>query len=179
MKRLWVKMTQAFGHRFISGYGEKDEGVWLEGLGDLTVYDIARGFKQMLRDLENIEMGQTIWPPNVMEFRAYCLGSTKMPSAGVSFNEVKGSWYVSQLFCTHPAGYQAALWVGYDRLSQSGYAAFDDYKKVYDLLCRAVRGGLEMLPILYGVWGPDMQKKALTDFSAHRIKEAIIDLALQ
>jgi len=67
IETLWVKMAMIYGHKWVSGYGESDDGTWLRGLQDLTPGALAKGLEACLHRLD-------IWPPTLPEFRLLCLG---------------------------------------------------------------------------------------------------------
>ena len=59
-----------FGHRWISNFGEKDDGTWLEGLRGLTPKDLANGLRKTINANEE-------WPPSLPIFRNHCLDVTE------------------------------------------------------------------------------------------------------
>lgn len=66
MRKFWVLMTDAFGHRWVSQHGETDAGgTWARGLAGLTGQDIARGMARVVASGAE-------WPPGLPEFRALC-----------------------------------------------------------------------------------------------------------
>lgn len=64
--RLWERMAKIYGHRWVSSYGELDDGSWLSGLADVTPEQIGVG-------LEKLRISASAWPPSLPEFRAMCL----------------------------------------------------------------------------------------------------------
>ena len=62
---LWVRLTEIYGHKFISSHGEADSGTWLKGLSDKEPEDIARGLAACLQR-------EDAWPPSLPEFRELC-----------------------------------------------------------------------------------------------------------
>lgn len=67
--RLWIRMARMFGHKWISAYGETDDGTWLKGLSDLTPEQIAHGIGECLKQRDP-------WPPTLPEFRAMAKPNT-------------------------------------------------------------------------------------------------------
>lgn len=69
IRRLWERMTEIYGHRWTSAYGEdagKGAGVtWAKGLAGLSVEQIATGVDAAVSSTEG-------WPPTLPEFRAMC-----------------------------------------------------------------------------------------------------------
>lgn len=72
--RLWQRMTQLWGHRHLSAWGQCADAngnltdtaeLWLQGLGRFTLPEIADGVTEM------VEKGQE-WPPTLPEFMAMC-----------------------------------------------------------------------------------------------------------
>ena len=67
IESLWIKMTSTYGHRWVSSYGEKDDGTWLAGLRGISKEQIASGYIRL------VESGEE-WPPSLPEFRRLCFG---------------------------------------------------------------------------------------------------------
>jgi len=74
INRLWERMTQLWGHRHQSAWGQSVDAnghltdtaqLWLQGLGRFTLREIADGVTEM------VEKGQE-WPPTLPEFMAMC-----------------------------------------------------------------------------------------------------------
>ena len=72
--RLWERMTQLYGHRFLSAWGPSvnDNGtitetadLWLQGLGKYSMEEIKIGITKL------IEKGME-WPPTLPEFMHLC-----------------------------------------------------------------------------------------------------------
>lgn len=63
--RLWERMAKIYGHKWVSSYGEADDGSWLTGLHDVAVEQIAVG-------LEKCRVSSDPWPPTLPQFRALC-----------------------------------------------------------------------------------------------------------
>lgn len=65
--RLWLRMTEAFGHKWTSSFGERPTKTWTDGLNDMTVADLKRG-------LVSLKMWQedSGWPPTLLQFRELC-----------------------------------------------------------------------------------------------------------
>lgn len=63
---LWIRMTEIYGHKWSSSYGETDtHHTWARALIDISPEEMKRGFYTCLRN------GQP-WPPSAPEFRAMC-----------------------------------------------------------------------------------------------------------
>jgi len=74
INRLWERMTQLWGHRHQSAWGQSVDAngnltdtadLWLQGLGRYTLDQIGNGVNKM------VEKGQE-WPPTLPEFMAMC-----------------------------------------------------------------------------------------------------------
>jgi len=86
MARLWVLMTEMYGHKWASTYGQSDSGTWGKVLGDVTGKQIANGMQALARRTGD----QAAWPPSAPEFRDLCLagGDTLgIPSPERAWNE--------------------------------------------------------------------------------------------
>jgi len=66
IERLWNRMTQLYGHKWTSSYGEFDQDdTWAMGLADLSLDQIKTGFVACLDSDEE-------WPPTLPQFRQLC-----------------------------------------------------------------------------------------------------------
>ena len=72
MDRLWLRMAEIYGHRWVSSYGVTPNDTWANALGGFDMDAIKRGLDKMLE--ANIE-----WPPTLTEFIAHCKPSAKAP----------------------------------------------------------------------------------------------------
>jgi hypothetical protein len=61
MDRFWLRMTHMYGHKWVSSYGEEDDGTWRKGLSLLTPEQIGHGITECLKREE-------AWPPTLPEF---------------------------------------------------------------------------------------------------------------
>ncbi len=77
---LWERMAKIYGHKWVSSYGEMDDGTWLTGLGDVTPEQVGAG-------LEKCRTSAEPWPPTLPEFRAMCLPAKRLTAA---HNEASG-----------------------------------------------------------------------------------------
>ncbi len=141
---LWVNLTKAFGYKFLRNFGEKDNGIWLEALKDLSREDLEYGFKRAIKTTTDEEREKyEAWPPNVKEFRLYCERRLKdfgLPEPHAAFEEAQNNNYMGNPFWSHPLVKMAAK-----QLNKSDhYVVSTDYpvfRKIYDFLCqRFMRG---------------------------------------
>ena len=66
IERLWNRMTQLYGHKWTSSYGEFDQDdTWAMGLADLSLDQIKTGFVSCLDSDEE-------WPLTLPQFRQLC-----------------------------------------------------------------------------------------------------------
>jgi len=79
MVRLWQRMGEIYGHKWVSGYGEaltsagdlsQTAETWLIGLSGVTGEQFASGLEICVKSGE-------AWPPTLPEFREMCLGKKK------------------------------------------------------------------------------------------------------
>lgn len=86
MARLWVLMTEMYGHKWVSTHGESDSGTWGKVLYDVNGQQIAQGMQACAcRVGEN-----AAWPPSAPEFREMCLAATSslgIPTADRAWSE--------------------------------------------------------------------------------------------
>lgn len=68
--RLWLRMAKIYGHRWVSSFGESDDGTWLAGLYGITPAQIGAGLTACLK--RKPRDGSEDWPPTLSEFRAMC-----------------------------------------------------------------------------------------------------------
>ncbi len=73
-------MAKIYGHKWVSSYGETDDGSWLSGLHDVTPEQVSVG-------LESCRVRNDPWPPSLPEFRAMCLPAKRLDPA---HNETRG-----------------------------------------------------------------------------------------
>jgi hypothetical protein len=67
MSRLWARLAEIYGHRWVSQYGDSHGAMdtWQRGLRDLTRVEISNGLRALLTRQDN-------WPPSLPEFRQLC-----------------------------------------------------------------------------------------------------------
>lgn len=70
MRHLWLRMTEIYGHKWTSAYGEDAESgageTWAIGLAGLTARDVNTGLSAAIVSTDP-------WPPTLPMFRAMCL----------------------------------------------------------------------------------------------------------
>lgn len=65
--KLWEKMVQMYGHKFLSQFGETANETWVRCLKGITGQQVASGLEKCLTHCPE-------WPPGAAQFRALCLG---------------------------------------------------------------------------------------------------------
>lgn len=70
MLKLWVLMTEMFGHRWTSSMGEQPNRTWREACGDF-------GEQEWKNAISTLNSSMAEWPPSLPEFRRWAyLGKT-------------------------------------------------------------------------------------------------------
>lgn len=102
MGRLWVLMTEMYGHKWASVHGEKDSGTWGKVLHDISGSQIAIGMQACATRTDD----QAEWPPSAPEFRKMCLAGVSnlgIPDVGQAWKEaVEGSSAPTEFKFSHP-----------------------------------------------------------------------------
>lgn len=65
--RLWQRMIEAYGHKWVSNYGLTPNETWKAGLADMSTDEIKRG----LIALKNFQDDDG-WPPTLLQFVDLC-----------------------------------------------------------------------------------------------------------
>jgi len=90
LEKLWITMTQTYGHKWTSSFGEvpKADHAWAKILGGLTGLQIANGLRRMIEvAAANAGTGKESWPPDATEFRAMCLHVQGLPTVDQAWSE--------------------------------------------------------------------------------------------
>lgn len=106
MGKLWILMTEMYGHKWASVHGESDvSGTWSKVLGGISGQQIAHG-------MQSLAMSSDPWPPSAPEFRALCeagVSSLGIPTADAAWREaVEASSDVINWKFSHPVVQEAA-----------------------------------------------------------------------
>ena len=88
LDKLWLAMTETYGHRWTSNFGvSADQNhAWAKHLSGVTGRQIANG----LNALSGVVDG---WPPSAPEFRALCLQVPGLPSEAQAWDEARSGKY--------------------------------------------------------------------------------------
>lgn len=103
MGRLWVLMTEMYGHKWTAVHGESDaSGTWGKVLVDISGQQIANGMQQCATRTGE----QAAWPPSAPEFREMCLAGQSnlgIPSGDAAWREaVEASTDPTTFKFSHP-----------------------------------------------------------------------------
>ncbi len=137
---LWMAMTKAYGYKFVRNYGEKDNGIWFDGLKNLTAEDLVYGFRKALSTTNEEERSKgEAWPPNLKELRMFCERRLKdfgLPTAGKAFDEIEVSRHLSNPHWSHPIVRRAMQFIDANRFDGNRYYLFREFKEVYEEFCQ-------------------------------------------
>jgi hypothetical protein len=94
MDKLWLKMTEMYGHRWTANFGvSADPGhSWATVLKGLTGDQLANGLNALVEKADEFD-----WPPPANVFRSMCLQVPGLPSEGQAWDEARAGTY------SHPA----------------------------------------------------------------------------
>lgn len=108
MGRLWVLMTEMYGHKWASVHGDKDSGTWGKVLHDINGHQIAVGMQACASRTDD----QAEWPPSAPEFRKMCLAGVSnlgIPDVATAWREaVEASTDPMTWKFSHPIVQEAA-----------------------------------------------------------------------
>lgn len=89
MMKIWVKMTRIYGHKWVSNYGDADDGTWFTALKNIPTEMIQRGLQSCLARAD-------IWPPSLPEFCRLCLNIPDVETVKHRITNNKGSDPISK-----------------------------------------------------------------------------------
>ena len=116
MDRLWLRMTEIFGHKWTSQYGDSPLATWAKGLGKLSASEIAIG-------VNKCAASTMPWPPSLPDFRAMCEPSPTdfgLPDDEKAYREACRNAHPCMAGITkwsHNAVYHAAVETGFYNLN--------------------------------------------------------------
>ena len=81
--RFWVRMSQAFGSKWVSCYGEKPTKPWINMIDSLSNVQVAHGLTEMLKVKSD-------WPSDLRQFYQLCISARPQLKAlpGMTRSEV-------------------------------------------------------------------------------------------
>ena len=90
LDKLWVKMTEMYGHRWTANFGEKADSdhSWASVLKGITGQQIANGLNALVEKPDEFD-----WPPPANVFRAMCLQVPGLPSEAQAWDEARSGKY--------------------------------------------------------------------------------------
>jgi hypothetical protein len=77
-------MAMIYGHRWVSSFGERDDGTWRDGLSGVSPQQIAHALGRCVTSKEP-------WPPSLPAFRALCYVSP----AEIGLPDALGAWMIA------------------------------------------------------------------------------------
>lgn len=144
MLRIWRRMSEIYGHKWVSQHGTQPSDTWTVALADVTVEQIAHAFRALLRELPE-------WPPSLPDFVRLCRPSPEslgLPSAREAFQEAAKNMHpacAASASWSHPAVYHAAREVGSSRFrTASAESVWKEFEHAYAVTVRAVIEGQEL-----------------------------------
>ena len=113
MIRLWQVLSELYGHKFISQYGDEPSQVWARALENV-------GFENIKRGIERLPERKDEWPPTAIEFFNLCRDVTISPDGTNSAAYIE-SKVEKPLMLTDDMAYERAQ-RGRDELFNQGWA---------------------------------------------------------
>lgn len=176
--QLWVRMTQLYGHRWASSYGDHDaDNIWLRALQGITPLQIGAGLERLTRSGEG-------WPPTAPEFRAMCetasLAQHGLPDPDQAYQEAAGNAHnPTRAQWSHPAVYVAGRETGWFDLrhGEVGDRVERRFRRNYEIATRRVLAG-EMLDaeIPEALEDTRGRRRALTEMDRQAGRRALNEL---
>lgn len=141
LDKFWGRMSEIYGHRWVSSYGATPSDTWARGLAGMTGEQLGRGLAACLKSGDE-------WPPTLPGFCKLCLTIPGIPSedeAWADAVQIARRW-------KHPHQCQhAAVW---HALSQIGdfHGIVEDvlearFRKNYQQAVRMLETGGKLEPI--------------------------------
>jgi hypothetical protein len=172
MYQLWARMGRIYGHKWVSSYGEKDDGTWKRGLMDLTPMQLAHGLGKCVTRTDSV------WPPSLPEFRAMCLpcaddlGIPTVQAAYLEACKAARNWDTHQF--SHLAVYHAARETGtWCLTTMPEYRVQPIFERNYSVIIHRMLNGERLdkpipyaLPKKVSVRTPEAAQGALNDLQS-------------
>lgn len=128
----WIALTEIFGARFTSSYGDKPLASWAEALSGVTQLQLSRALNELVASGNG-------WPPTLPELIGLInRDESRLPDAEEAYHlAAMKDWSV------HPAVYEAARRVGVmDVVGRPKAEVYPLFKQVWRRLGEELRGGL-------------------------------------
>jgi hypothetical protein len=135
MDKLWVKMTEMYGHRWTANFGEKaeEDHTWASVLKGMNGQQIANGLNALVEKADEFD-----WPPPANVFRQMCQQVPGLPSIDDAWIQALKGVY------GHPAVKIAAEATGLFDLKESkatNKALFQQFERNYAIVMRRAQTG--------------------------------------
>jgi hypothetical protein len=141
IESLWLRMSEMFGHKWISSYGSTPTDTWLAGLIGFSKEDILEGIIRCMSWEEP-------WPPTLAQFRQLCGQKRKFvehqpePQEVIQARKAKGLIEIGNV--KQSMAYQEWL----QRTSRRTEADFDGTMAI-------MRANIELAKLTQGIGGND------------------------
>lgn len=155
LDKLWLKMTEMYGHRWTSSFGESadPEHSWATVLAGLDKFQLAAGMSAL------VERGNEFdWPPPANVFRVLCLQVPGFPSEGQAWIEALAGKY------SHDAVRVAAEQTGFFELrttKPSNKLVRQHFERNYAIVLRRAQNAQPLDGKIPAGIGHDSQKSEL------------------
>jgi hypothetical protein len=141
LDKFWARMSEIYGHRWVSSYGAAPSDTWARGLAGMTREQLARGLAACLKTGYE-------WPPTLPGFCKLCLTIPGVPSEDEAWAD---ALQIARRWKQPHQSQHAAVW---HALSQIGdFNGIDEevlekrFRKNYEQATRMLATGGELSPI--------------------------------
>ena len=146
MSWLWVELTKIYGALFLTKFGTKDNGTWLDVLKDLTPKALESGMNRLKELAGNGKFAE--YPPNSLQFKALCIAfynDLGLPKPSIAYIEIKNSAYKTNPVWSHPLIEFIAKKLPDDffKIDQER-VAYSLFKELYDQISNLIKQGHEI-----------------------------------
>lgn len=135
VRQLWLRMTEIYGHKWTSAYGEDAESgageTWAVGLCGIWPRDINTGLSAAIVSTDP-------WPPSLPMFRAMCLGIPSLAAVKVAIHAK-----------AKPTGFMRQVWAkldGYRMRTEATFEVDRMIREAYEMAREHVMQGRELPP---------------------------------
>lgn len=180
MDRLWIRMTEIFGHKWVSQYGDEPLDTWAKRLVSLTPDQIAVGVNACANS--NLQ-----WPPSLPDFCGMCqpdAASFGLPDSTSAFLEaMRQSHAPEDWIFSHDAVKLAGAAVGwYDlqRCIPSEESLRKRFDAAYGALIGKIQRGEDLTAPMQAI-GSDREKDPsvlANEEAEHRLSDRIREQGL-
>lgn len=171
--QLWERMAMIYGHRWVSAYGDADDGTWRRALAGFTREQIGLGINHAVKSGDP-------WPPTLPQFRAWCLPTAAelgIPNFESAYREAAQGVVPHQAHTwSHPVVYHAAYEVGqYEFLHLGDDVLRKMFRRAYDVIVERCRRGEDLsVPVAKSLAPPPIRRTRETaERSIKRIRSLL------